>query len=394
MEQFNGVAQCAGVKAALVDEGLPLALLGIVLAERASQRHRGMCGHRLNRGGQRKANNALWTIAMVRMRSDARTLNYVARRTAEGLSKKEIPSLPQALNRSLNVPQVIRKNIVSLSIFAYDSGMPPLEQFLNDRLVHGRAHFSREEASAALDLKPEALAAALTRLVKKRGLANPRHGFYLILRPEDHMAGAPDPVRWIDPLMKHQGLDYRISLLRAAAFHGASHQAAMVFQVVVPRQLRDFEIGRHRLQFLYQSPKAFAQINQPDQLDQMKSEAGFAKVAGVELTLLDCARYFHKAAGINGVAQIAKDIGAKAHPRTLAKAAASYENSSVRRLGYLLEQAGHTRQANALEPFVRKAKTAVSLDPSVKPLIASLAELHERDAKWKLVINEPVEIDF
>ncbi len=272
--------------------------------------------------------------------------------------------------------------------------MPSVEQFLNDRLVHGRAYFSREEASAALGLKPEALAATLTRLVKKRGLANPRHGFYLILRPEDQMAGAPDPVRWIDPLMKHQGLDYRISLLRAAAFHGSSHQAAMVFQVVVPRQLRDFEIGRHRLQFLYQSPKAFAQINQPAQLDQMKSDAGFAKVAGVELTLLDCARYFHKAAGINGVAQIAKDIGAKANPRTLAKAAASYENSSVRRLGYLLEQAGHTRQAIALEPFVKKAKTAVLLDPSVKPLIASLAELHERDAKWKLVINEPVELDF
>lgn len=46
--------------------------------------------HRLNRGGQRQANNALWTIAMVRMRSDARTREYVARRTSEGLSKKEI----------------------------------------------------------------------------------------------------------------------------------------------------------------------------------------------------------------------------------------------------------------------------------------------------------------
>ena len=29
--------------------------------------------HRLNRGGSRAANNALWTIAMVRMRSDPRT---------------------------------------------------------------------------------------------------------------------------------------------------------------------------------------------------------------------------------------------------------------------------------------------------------------------------------
>ena len=272
--------------------------------------------------------------------------------------------------------------------------MPSVEQFLNDRLVHGRAYFSREEASAALDLKPEALAATITRLVKKRGLANPRHGFYLILRPEDQTAGAPDPVRWIDPLMKHQGLDYRISLLRAAAFHGSSHQAAMVFQVVVPRQLRDFEIGRHRLQFLYQSPKAFAQINQSAQLDQMKSDAGFAKVAGVELTLLDSARYFHKAAGINGVAQITKDIGAKADLRSLAKAAVGYENSSVRRLGYLLEHVGHSRQAKALEPFVKKAKTAIPLDPSIKPLLASIAELHEKNAKWKLVIKEPVEIDF
>lgn len=272
--------------------------------------------------------------------------------------------------------------------------MTSLAQFVDDRLVHGRAYFSREEARSAIDLKPDALAAAITRLIKKQRLANPRHGFYLILRPEDQVAGAPDPVRWIDPLMKYQRFDYRISLLRAAAFHGSSHQAAMVFQVVVPKQLRDFEIGRHRLQFLYQAPEVFAHVNHLDQLDQIKSEAGFAQVARVELTLLDCARYFHKAAGINGVAQIAKDIGAKADPQKLAKLAAAYENSSVRRLGYLLDRAGHARQASALEPFVKKAKTALLLDPAIKPLIASLADAQEKVAKWKLVINEPVEIDF
>jgi transposase len=46
--------------------------------------------HRLNRGGDREANNPLWTIAMVRMRSEPRTRAYVERRTAEGLSNKEI----------------------------------------------------------------------------------------------------------------------------------------------------------------------------------------------------------------------------------------------------------------------------------------------------------------
>jgi transposase len=46
--------------------------------------------HRLNRGGDRSANNALWTIAMVRMRSDPRSRAYVERRTADGMSNKEI----------------------------------------------------------------------------------------------------------------------------------------------------------------------------------------------------------------------------------------------------------------------------------------------------------------
>ena len=46
--------------------------------------------HRLNRGGDRQANNALWRIAMVRLRHDERTKAYAARRTAQGKSRREI----------------------------------------------------------------------------------------------------------------------------------------------------------------------------------------------------------------------------------------------------------------------------------------------------------------
>jgi len=60
----------------------------------------------------------------------------------------------------------------------------------------------------------------------------------------------------------------------------------------------------------------------------------------------------------------------------------------------LFDQAGYEPQANALEPFVKLAKTSLPLDPSVKPLIASLAEETPRVTKWKLIINEPVEADF
>jgi transposase len=46
--------------------------------------------HRLNRGGDRHANNALWRIALVRMRCHPPTRAYVQRRTKQGLSKPDI----------------------------------------------------------------------------------------------------------------------------------------------------------------------------------------------------------------------------------------------------------------------------------------------------------------
>jgi transposase len=46
--------------------------------------------HRLFRGGHRQANAALYRIVIVRMRWHQPTLDYVARRTTQGLSKKDI----------------------------------------------------------------------------------------------------------------------------------------------------------------------------------------------------------------------------------------------------------------------------------------------------------------
>jgi transposase len=46
--------------------------------------------HRLNRGGDRQANAALYRIVLTRLRHDPATRAYAQRRTAEGKSKKEI----------------------------------------------------------------------------------------------------------------------------------------------------------------------------------------------------------------------------------------------------------------------------------------------------------------
>jgi transposase len=46
--------------------------------------------YRLNRGGDRQANSALWTIVITRMNSDPRTRAYLARRLEQGRTKADI----------------------------------------------------------------------------------------------------------------------------------------------------------------------------------------------------------------------------------------------------------------------------------------------------------------
>ena len=242
-------------------------------------------------------------------------------------------------------------------------------------------------------MKSSAFISAAGRLAKKRRLASPRRGFYLILRPEDR-GHVPHVLDWIDPLMKHMGLDYRIGLLGAACYHGASHQAPMVFQVIVPKQLRDFDIDGNQVRFVYQAPSIFEKINRPDWLMPVQSRLGEeAKASCAEVTLLDCARYFRKVSGFDNLAQITQDMGMKADPGKLADVASNYENSTVRRLGYLLDFAGHVRQAKALEPFAQEAKSVKLLSPSVSWFDEIHPRSYKNNPKWKLTVNHDIDLD-
>ncbi|MGW2787722.1 IS110 family transposase [Streptomyces populi] len=71
----------------LTGEDAFAALCGVSPVERSSGKtHR----HRLNRGGDRQANAALFRIVLTRLRGEPRTVAYIERRTAEGKTKREI----------------------------------------------------------------------------------------------------------------------------------------------------------------------------------------------------------------------------------------------------------------------------------------------------------------
>lgn len=67
---------------------------------------------RLNRGGDRQLNKAIYTIALIRMNRDQATKDYVARRTSQGRTKKEIIRslkryITRQIYRQLNAADVV-----------------------------------------------------------------------------------------------------------------------------------------------------------------------------------------------------------------------------------------------------------------------------------------------
>ena len=69
--------------------------------------------HRLDRGGDRHANQALWRIVMTRLARDPRTRAYLERRTKEGRSKREVIRDLEALRRprGLQAPSAAARDL-------------------------------------------------------------------------------------------------------------------------------------------------------------------------------------------------------------------------------------------------------------------------------------------
>ncbi len=87
MPQFWAQLQFARTTDRLTSDAALAALCGVSPVEASSGK---TVRHRLNRGDDRQANNALWVIALTRLRIDSATRAYAQRRTTQGKSTKEI----------------------------------------------------------------------------------------------------------------------------------------------------------------------------------------------------------------------------------------------------------------------------------------------------------------
>lgn len=251
-----------------------------------------------------------------------------------------------------------------------------------DRLQQsGRYTFARQAAIRDLSLSPVALKRAAERLVARGRLVAPRRGFFVIVPLEYKSAGAPPPSWFVDALMQFHGQPYYVSLLAAAALHGAAAQQPQEFQVMTNRQLRPAVVGRGRIRFLLkkrleQTPVAM-----------IKTETGSMRVSTAEATAVDLVRYADHAGGWSNVIEVLADLAEKLDPDRLAEAARIDDDlAAAQRLGFLLEKAGAGDKIGSVLRWVEVERPrTVCLRPD-RP-----AGRAPRIAKWRLLVNEEIE---
>jgi len=248
----------------------------------------------------------------------------------------------------------------------------------------GKYTFLREEAVAVLGLSAAAMKKAAARLVAKQRIVAPRRGFYVIVPLEYRQAGAPPPLWFVDEMMKFQGCPYYVGLLSAAAIHGAAHQQPQEFQVISPVQLRPLIVGRARIRFFTKKQTR----RTPTQ--ESKTETGTMRISTPEATALDLVRYMESAGHLNHVATVLSELVGKLDSGKLVVAAKQEtEIAHVQRLGYLLDQVGAS--SSLMAPL---AKWIAKKAPHAVALRADQSAVRQpTDRKWKVRLNEKIEVD-
>lgn len=258
-----------------------------------------------------------------------------------------------------------------------------LAKLVDELQAGGRYTLTRDEAIASLGITDTALTKAVQRLIAKNRLAVPRRGFYVIVPIEYRQAGAPPPDWYIRDLMAFSDRPYYVGLLSAASLHGAAHQQPQEFQVITDGQLRSVEAGRGRIRFFKKRGLESTPV-----LD-VKTETGLMRVSTPEATALDLLRYRGAAGHIGHVVSVLAELAEKMDPvKTVEAAKLDGSLPNVQRLGFLLDLVGAGEVSSALAEWIaERGHRYVALRPDRPSDAAS------KDSRWRLLINEKIEVE-
>jgi len=257
-----------------------------------------------------------------------------------------------------------------------------LEEYLNNLQAKGRFAVSLAELKQQFDTSEKAIKQNIYRLKRKNQLAHVRKEFYVIVPPQYSKRGMLPPSLFIDDLMNYLNREYYVGALSAAALHGAGHQQPMQFQVMVEKPpLRSIKNKKLDIHFFVKSKW------QAGNIEKKKTETGYINISSPALTAFDLVYYHEGLGGVNRIFIILEDLIENINLSDLNKTASSQKVPDIQRFGYLLEQLGDEKLADALHKVIEgKTLREIPLSLAHKNREGQLSD------KWKVILNTTLDL--
>ena len=270
-----------------------------------------------------------------------------------------------------------------------DSEVRTIEEWVLYRYKRGKVTFSRQELVADFShLSEQTIKNNLNLLVKKGQIFPVFKGFYSVIPITYSLIGIVPPEFYIDDLMKYLNRRYYVCLLNAASHYGAAHQKSQVFSVIASLPtLRETSKRNIKINFIA-TRKEIPQ----KWIKSIRGENGDFLISEPELTAADLITFQKEIGGLNRACTVIYELMESVKFGKLDNCFFDYvPTSTIQRLGYLLEnELGQAEQANILfsKAEAHNCKFQRLLLKSNKSV-----ENCEINKKWKIVINEEIEMD-
>jgi len=263
-----------------------------------------------------------------------------------------------------------------------------ISDWVNQQLANGKFSFTLPCMQASNPEKSDiSIKLALKRLVDKNKIISINKGFYIIIPPAYSNMGLLPPTMFMDDLMEYLGRPYYISLLSAAALHGAAHQQPQVNFVCtsLPSMRTTTKKG---MQIEYISKRNFPESH----IIQKNTESGYVKVSDPLLTCLDLISYYKTVGGFNRVATIINELSEEINTNDIASSIIQLApGANIQRLGYLWEyECEQAALADELFNLLKKSSTSLK---TYKLNSSKYLQKENIKNRWKINVNSKIEID-
>ncbi len=261
-----------------------------------------------------------------------------------------------------------------------------LSDWIDEKVIRGYYTFTIEDVKNNFPQFSDAyIRTSLYRLTVKKKIISPWKGFYVIMPVEFALKAIIPPVFYIDALMSFLNKRYYVSLLNAASFYGASHQRAQTFSVMTeaPKLRNTTKTGTSILFFSKKDvPEKF--------IRKHKAQSGYVNVASPELTAIDLIENEKHIGGLNRVCTVLNELVDSIDFEKLDDEFFTLAPTpTYQRLGYILESVLEREElANKF-----KSKMPPHTTRNIPFKIGKSIKGCEVDRKWKVIINQAIEID-